>query len=266
MSILSKLKNIEQANSSRLCVGLDTDIRKIPIFLLSERDPILRFNAAIINATSDIVSSYKLNVAFYEQFGFEGMDALAQTLDLIPQEIVTIADAKRGDIGNTSEAYAQTFFEYFNFDAVTVNPYMGLDSVQPFLNYREKMTFLLALTSNKGSEDFQRLDVGGEPLYKRVVRKAITWSDHENLGFVVGATHPEEIAELREIATNNLFLIPGIGTQGGDTLSTMSANGNSPVVVNVSRAILYASSGEDFAEKAREMALKYRSEIVGIVG
>lgn len=261
MTFGEKLARIEQQNQSRLCVGLDTDKQKIPPHLLSAADPLTAFNRAIIEATSDLVSSYKLNIAFYEQYGTAGWEALRATLACIPEHIVTIADAKRGDIGNTSAAYASAFFEHFSFDAITVSPYMGADSVQPFLAYPDKMVFILALTSNAGSGDFQRLVCDGKPLYQRVVETAMGWTEHDNVGFVVGATHPGELAEVRALVPNAPFLIPGVGAQGGDAQATMHANGSGPALVNVSRGVLYASSAEDFAERAREEAQKYRSAI-----
>lgn len=261
MTFREKLAAVEQQNSSRLCVGLDTDKDKIPTSLHSADQPLTTFNCSIIEATRDLVSSYKLNIAFYEQYGASGWEALRQTLACIPEHVITIADAKRGDIGNTSAAYASAFFDYFNFDAITVSPYMGADSVQPFLTRPDKMVFLLALTSNAGSGDFQRLVCDGKPLYRHVVETARGWTEHDNLGFVVGATHPGELGELRELAPDSPFLIPGVGAQGGDTRATMQANGSGPAVVNVSRGIIYASGGQDYAEKAREKAIEYRREI-----
>lgn len=261
MTFREKLIRAEQQHQSRLCVGLDTDREKIPQHLLLETDPITVFNRAIIDATKDVVSSYKLNIAFYEQYGTAGWEALRATLACIPEHIITIADAKRGDIGNTSAAYASAFFEHFAFDAITVSPYMGSDSVKPFLAYPDKMVFVLALTSNAGSGDFQRLLCDGTPLYQHVVDTSLGWAEHDNIGFVVGATHPSELAEVRRRVPHAPFLIPGVGAQGGDVAATMQANGTGPAVVNVSRGVLYASGGRDFAEKARQKADEYRKAI-----
>jgi orotidine-5'-phosphate decarboxylase len=257
MQFLQKLHAAQALTNSALCVGLDTDVERLPAPFTRTISSMAVFNRAIIEVTSDLACAYKLNWAFYEQYGTEGLQILEETLRHIPPHIVTIADAKRGDIGNTSAAYAKSTFEMFGCDAVTVAPYMGRDSVQPFLDYPGKMTFVLALTSNQGSADFQRLRIdGGEPLYQRVMRTAMTWTQHENIGFVVGATHPHELVELRGIFPSAPFLIPGVGTQGGDAAATMLANGSGPAIVNVSRAVLYASSGTDFAEAARKAALQ----------
>jgi orotidine-5'-phosphate decarboxylase len=258
MNSYNKLLNIQKKNKSILCVGLDTDINKLPTPLLRDSRGMLDFNKSIIEATKDLVSAYKINFAFYEQYGIEGFEVLKKTIDYIPHEILIIADAKRADIGNTSLAYARSCFDYFKADAITVNPYMGFDSVEPFLQYKDKMVFLLALTSNPGSNDFQRLISDGKPLYRYVFEKSLGWSNHENLGYVVGATHPEELAQLRELAPNNVFLIPGVGAQGGDVPEVLKANRNCPAIINVSRGIIYASKDNDFAEKAREKAIFYR--------
>ncbi len=261
MTFREKLAAARQRNASQLCIGLDTDIDKLPAHLRTAADPIAEFNCAIVEATSDVVCAFKPNIAFYEQYGNAGWEALRQTLACIPEHVITIADAKRGDIGNTSAAYASAFFEYFNFDAITVSPYMGADSVQPFLTRPDKGVFLLALTSNSGSADFQRLVCNGKPLYRHVIEQSLAWTKYDNLGFVVGATHPEELAELRTAIPDVPLLIPGVGAQGGDAAATMKANGTGPAVVNASRAVIYASNGRDFAEKAREKAEEYRAMI-----
>ncbi len=261
MTILQKLEAIQQKNKSRLCVGLDTEISKLPYVLKKTPENIFTFNKAIIEATNDCVCAYKINFAFYEQYGKKGMDALRETLQCIPDDIITIADAKRGDIGNTSRAYAAAIFDDMNFDSITVSPYMGRDSVEPFLEYQNKIVFVLALTSNSGSDDFQRLISGTKPIYRHVVETSQTWKSNAELGFVVGATHPAEVSEIRTYAPNNVFLIPGVGSQGGDAAATMKANGKAPAIVNVSRAVLYASKGEDFAVKARQQAVSFQSEI-----
>lgn len=243
---------------SFLCVGLDSDIKRIPAHLHSAKDPVFEFNKAIIDATKDYCVAYKPNIAFYEAMGAAGWESLRKTLDYIPDTHFTIADAKRGDIGNTSRLYARAFFETMNFDAVTVAPYMGEDSVAPFLEFDNKWVILLALTSNKGSQDFQmdQQQSNGQPLYEKVMRRAMTWGSEDNLMFVVGATHPEKFAEIRAIAPNNFLLVPGIGAQGGDLqgLAHYGLNDDCGLLVNSSRGIIFASEGEDFAEKAAASA------------
>lgn len=261
MRIKNKLFEIQQINNTRLCVGLDTELTKLPIHYDQSPEALLAFNKSIIEATKDLVCAYKINFAFYEQYGVDGMHVLRETLKSIPSNVITIADAKRGDIGNTSRAYAISIFEEMNFDSITVNPYMGKDSVEPFLQFDDKIIFLLALTSNEGSSDFQRLVSNGKPIYQHVIETSQKWNTNSELGYVVGATHPNELKEIRTYSPNSLMLIPGIGTQGGDATATMEANGNSPAIVNVSRGILYASNGADFAEKARLKAEFYQKEI-----
>lgn len=255
-------QNIKKKKSF-LCVGLDTDINKIPKHLLKEENPILAFNKAIIDATKDHCVSYKLNTAFYESLGLEGWKAMEETLAYIPEDIFTIADAKRGDIGNTSKMYAKAFFENMDFDSVTVAPYMGEDSVAPFWSYEDKWVILLGLTSNKGSQDFQRLTDNDMPFYEHVMRKANTWGDSENLMFVVGATHPEMFQEIRKIAPDNFLLVPGVGAQGGDLHGVIKngMNDHCGLLINSSRGIIYASSGEDFAEAAKIEAQKLSAEM-----
>lgn len=250
---------------SYLCVGLDTDIKRIPKHLLSAEDPIYEFNARIIDATHDLCVAYKPNIAFYEAEGSKGWQSLEKTINSIPLTHFTIADAKRGDIGNTSSLYARAFFEKMDFDSVTVAPYMGEDSVKPFLEFEEKWVILLALTSNKGSNDFQQTLQGnsGQPLYEKVMRTAKTWGNTDNLMFVVGATHPDKFKEIRKIAPNHFLLVPGIGAQGGD-LEAVSANGwneHCGLLVNSSRGIIYASNGKDFAQKARAAALQLQQQM-----
>jgi orotidine-5'-phosphate decarboxylase len=254
---------------SYLCIGLDTDLDKIPKHLKKYDDPVLEFNKQIIEATSEFCIAYKPNLAFYESSGPSGLTSLAKTLPLISKEIFTIADAKRGDIGNTSEMYAKTFFEYYNFDSITVAPYMGKDSVTPFLNFKDKWVILLALTSNAGSMDFQLADVcttasGREQkLYQHVIQHAQKWGNEDQLMFVVGATHPELFKDIRKIAEKNFFLVPGVGAQGGslDEISKAGFNSECGLIVNSSRQIIYASSGEDFAEKAAFEAKKVQKEM-----
>lgn len=267
---MTKKELIEQIRSKRsfLCVGLDTDLSKIPAHLLETEDPIFEFNKAIIDATKDFAVAYKPNIAFYECYGPKGWESLKKTIDYIPKNIFTIADAKRGDIGNTSTYYAKTFFEYLNCDSVTVAPYMGEDSVTPFLEFPNKWVILLALTSNKGALDFQfTTDLEGEELYKKVLRKSTQWGSDENLMFVVGATRAEGIGEVRKLVPNHFFLVPGVGAQGGslEDVSNFGWNKDCGLLVNSSRAIIYASNGTDFAEKARIEAEKLQVEMSSIL-
>ena len=256
------------SKKSYLCVGLDTDLNRIPPHLLVEPDPIFAFNKAVIDATKDLCVAYKPNLAFYEALGPQGWESLQKTLDYIPDDIFTIADAKRGDIGNTSGLYAKAFFERMNFDSVTVAPYMGADSVSPFLKFDGKWVILLALTSNQGSKDFQFARQDAEmPLYEKVMRTAQTWGDDENLMFVVGATHPEKFTEIREIAPDNFLLVPGVGAQGGDLqkLSEYGMNDSVGLLVNSSRGIIYAGMGEKFAEGVRAAALHLQQQMAEIL-
>ncbi|MBO0951786.1 orotidine-5'-phosphate decarboxylase [Fibrella forsythiae] len=254
---------------SYLCVGLDTDSQKLPAHLANVPDPVFEFNKAIIDATAPYAVAYKPNIAFYEAQGPRGWESLQKTLDYIPTDCFTIADAKRGDIGNTSGLYARAFFDPsaagLDFDAITVAPYMGHDSVLPFLEYPGKWVILLALTSNPGSADFQRQQVDNETqeLFETVIQKAQTWANHEQLMFVVGATQSDQIARIRELAPDNFLLIPGVGAQGG-SLADVSKNGltkDGGLLVNASRSILYASSGTDFAEAAAAEAKAIQAEM-----
>lgn len=249
---------------SFLCVGLDTDLTKIPSFLLDFEDPIFEFNKRIIDSTKDLCVAYKPNIAFYECLGSKGWDSLKKTIDYIPENIFTIADAKRGDIGNTSDYYAKTFFEYLNFDAVTVAPYMGIDSVKPFLKYENKWVILLALTSNEGASDFQTLkDEEGKFFYERVLEKSSKWGTPENLMYVVGATRAEAIGSVRKTVPNNFFLVPGVGAQGGslDDVVDYGWNNDCGLLVNSSRGIIYASNNNDFAQAARVNALEIKNSM-----
>ena len=258
---------------SYLCIGLDSDITKIPAHLHKLDDPLYEFNKQIIDATSEFCIAYKPNLAFYESVGPNGLVSLERTLSVINKDVLTIADAKRGDIGNTSEMYAKTFFEYYNFDAITVAPYMGKDSVVPFLNFKEKWVILLALTSNAGSMDFQLSEVcfpgsGREQkLYQQVIQRSQQWANEDQLMFVVGATHPELFRDIRQIAPNNFLLVPGVGAQGGSLqeISAAGLNSECGLIVNSSRQIIYASSGEDFAERAAEEAKKIQLEMAGLL-
>ncbi|QMU30062.1 orotidine-5'-phosphate decarboxylase [Adhaeribacter radiodurans] len=256
---------------SYLCVGLDTDLHKIPAHLRDLEDPIFEFNRQIIDATADFCVAYKPNIAFYEALGPKGWISLEKTLNYIPKDIFTIADAKRGDIGNTSELYARAFFENLNFDSITVAPYMGEDSVKPFLLKADKWVILLALTSNPGSADFQLLqtDDGTDDfsrcLFENVLNTSKAWATDEQLMYVVGATRPDFIERVREIVPNHFLLVPGVGAQGGSLadISRLGMNQQCGLLVNSSRNIIYASNNTDFAEKARAAALLIQQEMAG---
>jgi orotidine-5'-phosphate decarboxylase len=245
-----------------LCVGLDTDLAKLPNGIPCNLDGMLEFNRIIIDATQDLTAAYKINYAFYEQYGHEGFRVIEQTMKLIPSTKFIIADAKRGDIGNTSKSYAKACFEALNSDAITVNPYMGSDSVKPFLEYSDKMVFLLALTSNPGSNDFQRLTLNDEFVYQRVIKVSSQWADYRNLGYVIGATHPEELKEIRQSIPSNPLLIPGVGTQGGDIDGVISANNGGVALINVSRDIIYAGKDSNFADHVRIKTEFYKSKLI----
>jgi orotidine-5'-phosphate decarboxylase len=256
-----------QQKQSFLCVGLDADIHKLPKHLLTERDPILTFNRAIIDATADLAVAYKPNLAFYESLGIRGWESLQNSLEYIPSECFTIADAKRGDIGNTADMYARTFFKTYAFDSVTVNPYMGKDSVTPFLAYEGKWAIVLGLTSNPGAADFQYFEGKDEKLYTHAIKKMASWGSPDNLMFVVGATRAEEIASIRALVPDHFFLVPGVGAQGGSLSEVYKHGSNKQVglLVNASRSILYASSGKDFAEAARAEALRMQQEMAALM-
>ena len=255
---------------SFLCIGLDVDLTKIPQFLLELDDPIFEFNKAIIDATNDVCIAYKPNTAFYEAYGIKGWKSLQKTIDYINEkypEMFTIADAKRGDIGNTSTMYAKAFLEDLNFDSVTVAPYMGKDSVEPFLEFENKHAILLALTSNDGAFDFQTQNVDGKELYKVVLETSKTWKNAQKLMYVVGATKAEYFTEIRKIIPDNFILVPGVGAQGGNLqeVCKYGMNDNIGLLINSSRGIIYASKENNFAEKAREEALKMQQEMESIL-
>ncbi|MGV9004317.1 orotidine-5'-phosphate decarboxylase [Flavobacterium sp.] len=259
-----------QLKKSFLCIGLDVDLTKIPKHLLALEDPIFEFNKAIIDSTHDLCVSYKPNTAFYEAYGIKGWQSLAKTINYLNEkylEIFTIADAKRGDIGNTSTMYAKAFLEDLNFDSVTVAPYMGKDSVEPFLAFQNKHTIMLALTSNDGAFDFQTKEVNGKEFYKVVIETSKHWKNSQNLMYVVGATKAEYFAEIRKIVPNSFLLVPGIGAQGGNLsdVCTYGMNKDVGLLINSSRAIIYASNGENFAQKAREEAQKIQQEMEAIL-
>lgn len=268
---MNRQKLIEQiqAKKSCLCIGLDTDIHRIPSQFKSSSDPVFEFNKAIIDATHDLCVAYKPNIAFYESMGISGWKSLEKTLDYIPDDIFTIADAKRGDILNTSTMYAKTYFEYMDFDAVTVAPYMGKDSVTPFLEFTDKWVIVLGLTSNEGSADFQQLQLNsGEILYEKVIKTVQQWGNPDNLMFVIGATRHVMLADIRSIAPDHFFLIPGVGAQGGDVEQVMLNGRNNDVgmLINSSRNIIYAGSGHDFQEMARSSALSIQHTMAGYIG
>jgi len=264
MSFYAALRSIQNKNNSLLCVGLDSDITKIPKHLHQLENPILEFNKRIIEATKDLVCAYKLNLAFYEALGEIGWRTVKETLGAIPSDIVTIGDAKRGDIGNTAEMYAKSLYGDFGFTSSTVNPYMGFDSVEPFIRDEQHGAFILALTSNAGAKDFQHRTSNNTPLYEHVIVKVKKWNTNSNCGLVVGATRSKEMQRVRKLVPNMPLLIPGIGAQGGDLVAAVrygcDKNGEM-AVVNSSRGIIYASGDEDFAEAAREAAVKLRDEM-----
>lgn len=259
MKFSDKLLKVSQQNKSWLCIGLDPDPELMP------EVSILDFNKAIIEATADLVCAYKPNFAFYEALGIDGLDILKKTIEFIPSHIPIIGDAKRSDIGNTAKAYAKAIFSIFGCDAATVNPYLGFDSIQSFLRYQDKGVFILCRTSNPGASDFQDLtSATGLPLYEVVARKAKEWNIYGNIGLVVGATYPEELKHLRQLCPEMPILIPGIGAQGGDLALAVKygvdARGQR-AILSISRQILYAASGEDFAQAARQVAMELRDQI-----
>jgi orotidine-5'-phosphate decarboxylase len=266
---MNKAALLEQIKAKRsvLCVGLDTDLEKIPTHLLKEDDPVFAFNKAIIDATAAFTVAYKLNIAFYESIGVKGWQSLEKTiqyLDVKYPEIFTIADAKRGDIGNTSKMYAKAFFENMNFDSITVAPYMGEDSVTPFLDFPNKWVILLGLTSNKGAFDFQFIEnAEGEALFESVMKKAQKWATADQLMFVLGATKTEHLARLRSIAPEHFFLVPGVGAQGGslEEVLKQATNKDYGVLVNSTRGIIYQSNGLDFAQAAGSAARTLQQEM-----
>ncbi|MGB8706720.1 MAG: orotidine-5'-phosphate decarboxylase [Dehalococcoidia bacterium] len=264
MRFIDKLLSAGRRNKSLLCIGLDPDVTLMP------KVDLLEFNKAIVDATADLACAYKPNLAFYEALGIHGLKVLQKTVEHIPDYIPVIGDGKRGDIGNTAKAYAKALFETFGFDAATVSPYLGYDSVEPFLGYGDKGIFILCRTSNTGAADFQSLvDAQGRPLYEAVARKAKNWDTRGNIGLVVGATYPDELKAIRQLCPEMPLLIPGIGAQGGDLASAVKngidARGEKAIVA-VSRQILYASKGKDFAQAARHNAQGLRDDINKLIG
>jgi orotidine-5'-phosphate decarboxylase len=263
VNFIEKLTKATQKNKSLLCIGLDPDPERMP-----DEVSVFEFNQAIIEATSDLVCAYKLNFAFYEVLGNEGLNTLQRTVSCIPNDIPVIGDAKRGDIGNTAKAYAKAIFTNFNFDATTVNPYLGFDSIEPFIQYRDRGVFILCRTSNAGAVDFQSLrseiENRNRPLFEMVALKASQWNVHGNIGLVVGATYPEELKLIRNNHPDMPLLIPGIGAQGGDLALTVRYgvdNKGEKAIINSSRQIIYASQAKDFAQAARRVATELRDQI-----
>ena len=246
-----------------LCVGLDTDIDKIPKHLQQHPDAVFEFNRQIIDATKEHCVGYKINTAFYEAYGTKGWDAMERTVAYIPDTHFKIADAKRGDIGNTSSQYSRAFFETLQFDAITVAPYMGEDSIRPFLEYEDKWTIVLGLTSNKGAKDFELQAAGGQMLYEKVLTTVAGWGSPQNLMFVIGATQADAFINIRKLAPQHFYLVPGVGAQGGslEEISKKAMIADCGLLVNASRALIYASAGEDFAEKAAAAAKAYAMEM-----
>jgi len=267
---MKRSKLIEQIRKKKsfLCVGLDTDINKIPSFLLDFDDPIFEFNKRIIDATHELCIAYKPNIAFYEALGSKGWDSLKKTVDYIPEDIFTIADAKRGDIGNTSKMYAEAFFNTYNFDSITLSPYMGEDSITPFLKFQDKWSIVLALTSNIGALDFQKVNYNENSFYyEKVLNQVSKWGDVNNTMFVVGATNASDLKNIRNIVPDHFLLVPGIGAQGGD-LSEVVKNGiNNDIglIINSSRGIIYAGSEKDFAEKAKKSAQEIQQKMANFL-
>ncbi|MDZ4668669.1 MAG: orotidine-5'-phosphate decarboxylase [bacterium] len=253
---------------SFLCVGLDTDLTKIPKHLLSKPDPMFAFNKAIIDATKDYCVSYKINTAFFEAEGAKGWESMQKTFDYLPKDCLSIADAKRGDIGNTSNQYAKAFFETLNAHAVTLAPYMGNDSISPFFQYPGKWGIVLALTSNPGSADYEQQKIGEEFLYEKVIQNTCKIGSEQNLMFVVGATKPTDFVTIRKHAPNHFLLVPGIGAQGGSLKEVVKYGMNTDIglLINASRSIIYASSGADFAQAAANEAQKLQTEMAGYLG
>ncbi len=262
---MNKLQNAIHSKNSYLCIGLDASPIYWPQHIANNVQGLEYFCKSIIEATQECSVAYKFNLAFFEVWGYQGLRTMQRLLEFIPKDIFTIADAKRSDIGHSVSFYAKAFFETYPFDAITVNPYMGKDSIQPFLEYPEKITFLLALTSNEGSQDFQLQ--GNPPLYEQVIRKAVQWNIHNNIGFVMGATRPDAILNLRNIFPKAPLLIPGIGTQSGDLTSTLknAYSPGAPLLITISRAILYADNTANFMRYTQNKSLDYHQKISQII-
>lgn len=251
-----------------ICVGLDTDISKIPEHLHASENPMLSFNKKIIDAVKDSVAAFKINLAFYEVYGHRGLETLKKTIELIPDDIPVIGDAKRGDIGNTAKMYAESLFDFYEFDAVTLHPYMGYDSVRPFLEYKNKISFVLGLTSNKSSEDFEKLEISGSGfLYQKVIEKTNEWNLNENCGIVFGATNPKELKENIDKLKDLIVLLPGVGAQGGtleDVVPVFKEASHTKFLINVSRSLIYADSSDKFAEVLHNKMNEYNNSVTMI--
>ncbi|MGE5351567.1 MAG: orotidine-5'-phosphate decarboxylase [Syntrophothermus sp.] len=264
MTAQEKLKK-KLSEGKHITVGLDTDVKKIPQHLLSEKDPVLKFNEIIIENTSEFASSYKLNLAFYEKEGSRGLELMQKTMEAIPDDILIIGDAKRGDIGNTSLMYAKSIFEHFKFDAVTLHPYMGFDSVEPFLQYEDRLSFMLALTSNPGSKDFEKLELkDGRYLYQEVISKVKEWNIKGNCGIVFGATNEKELSENVASFDDLTVLLPGIGAQGGslaDVVKAFKESKKEKFLINVSRGLLYKDQSRDFHEATRQEIISLNKKV-----
>ncbi len=265
MTALEKFKG-RIKRGFHVCIGLDSEISKIPSHLLSRKDPVLEFNKAIIDSTCDYASAYKINFAFYERDGSYGAELLAKTIEYIPKDILIIGDAKRGDIGNTSQLYAKSLFEYYNCDASTLNPYMGFDSISPFIDYEDKLNFVLALTSNTSAADFEKLKLySGEFLFQNVISRVKDWNTKKNLGIVFGATKCDELKENIRLFGDLPVLLPGIGAQGGsleDVVNTFKAEGKDLFIINISRGLIYLDDSISFAAKAKNELVKYNEMII----
>ena len=268
MTALEKLKR-KAEELKYICVGLDTDINKIPRHLMNSDNPVLEFNKAIINETYNYAAAYKINFAFYEKLGAKGFEILNQTISLIPDDTLVIGDAKRGDIGNTSKMYAESLFDFFNLDSITINPYLGEDSVVPFLERENKIIFVLALTSNPGAEDFEKLKLtSGQFLFQKVIEKVKTWNKKKNCGIVFGATKNEELKENIGSFEDLPVLLPGVGTQGGSlqhVVGTFKENNKLDFLINVSRAIIYKSNEKDFAKIAQKEIINLNNSVKAIL-
>lgn len=268
MTSQEKLNN-RTSKGLHICVGLDTDINKIPGYLKKYDNPVYEFNKIIIENTHQTAAAYKINFAFYERDGLEGLKNLEQTVKLIPEDVLTIGDAKRGDIGNTSQMYAKSLFEHFNLDASTLNPYMGIDSVSPFLEYGNKINFILALTSNKSAFDFEKLKIeDGDYLYQKVIKKVHEWNTKNNCGIVFGATNSQELLNNMDLIQKLYVLLPGVGAQGGsleDVVKVFKNVGSKNFIINVSRALLYADNSASFGDKAKSLLDDYNSQVAAIL-
>jgi orotidine-5'-phosphate decarboxylase len=265
MKFKDRLLRASRTNRSLVCVGLDFEMERVPANVREQHDPILTFNQAIIEATKDLVCAYKPNIAFYEKHAERGLTSLRKTVELVPEEIPVILDCKRGDIGSTARAYAEAYFEDLGVDAITVNPYLGTDSVEPYLTYEEKGVFIVCRTTNAGASDFQDLNVNGAPLYEHVARRAVKeWNGHDTIGLVAPATQPRTLQAVRRIAGPNVpILVPGVGAQGGRVVDAVQGGANlrgEMVIVNASRSVTYASEGNDFAAAARAAAQRLKDE------